>query len=193
MVALILQAAQQAKQIAPNVYVVVQQPASGMPEWIKILLSAVVGSVFTIGAGVFSELTKPLLAQQTMASLFVIAFRRELRRNQTYVVIARNELKGYRTIRKENHECCNLLRTAVAKVKWTRYEYYKANETSTVHDVDRYDHIDDVYSLVQQIQDSGDRHNFDEASEKCTAFIEFCDHILESLSSGAFIKFDSDY
>jgi hypothetical protein len=67
MIALLLQAAtnaaraaQQAAQNAPaivqqappQVYVTVQQPSGGMPEWIKILISAAVGA----GVGIFSNM-----------------------------------------------------------------------------------------------------------------------------------------
>jgi hypothetical protein len=44
MLAAFLQTAPQlAKQVAPQVYVTVQQPA-GMPEWVKIFISAAVGA-----------------------------------------------------------------------------------------------------------------------------------------------------
>lgn len=62
MLSFIVQAAAQqapvlAKQIAPNVYVTVQQPPHGMPEWVKTLLSA---AVFGIATSTAMEFVKPM-------------------------------------------------------------------------------------------------------------------------------------
>jgi hypothetical protein len=61
MLSLLLQAAQQAKQAAPNVYVTVQQPPPGMSEWAKTLISACVGAIAGIASNSIMEVLKPMI------------------------------------------------------------------------------------------------------------------------------------
>lgn len=65
LVALIQAVPQLAKQVAPNLYVIVQQPPAGMPEWVKILISAGTGAVLGIASNVLMEYLKPLIAAKT--------------------------------------------------------------------------------------------------------------------------------
>jgi hypothetical protein len=81
MLSLFLQAAQQAKQVAPNVYVTVQQPPGGMPEWVRIVISASVGAFFGVGGNVAMELLKPKIVKGPSRREVVAQLVIEIRRN----------------------------------------------------------------------------------------------------------------
>ena len=56
---LLIQVAQQAKEVAPQVWVTVQQPPPGMPEWLTILITAAVGAILGISTNIATEYLKP--------------------------------------------------------------------------------------------------------------------------------------
>ena len=59
MLSIILQAVQQAHQLAPDVHIILLQlPPTGMPEWAKILISAGVGALFGIVDNIAMEYVK---------------------------------------------------------------------------------------------------------------------------------------
>lgn len=51
----------------PQVYVTVQQPSGGMPEWAKILISAAVGALLGIVSNIAMEFVKPYIAKKVTA------------------------------------------------------------------------------------------------------------------------------
>jgi hypothetical protein len=69
MLFLLQAAAQHLPPGLPPINVTVQQPAGGMPEWIKITISAAVGAAFGIGANVLMEFVKPAIAKHQMLRL----------------------------------------------------------------------------------------------------------------------------
>jgi hypothetical protein len=78
MLALLLQAAHHAAkhsvtqtpvtlaQAPPQIYVTVQQPAGGMPEWLKILITAGEGALVGICSNIAMEYVKPWVAKRVL-------------------------------------------------------------------------------------------------------------------------------
>src|SRR5215471_6831603 len=58
----------QAAQQLPPIYVTVQQPPvpPGLPEWVKLLISAGVGALFGISTNIAMEFIKPAIAKRLM-------------------------------------------------------------------------------------------------------------------------------
>jgi hypothetical protein len=67
MLALLIETVQQrAAQIPPEIHVTVQQPSGGMPEWVKILISALVGASFGILNSISMEYVKPWISRRLL-------------------------------------------------------------------------------------------------------------------------------
>ncbi len=61
-----------AVQALPQINVVVQQPSTGMPEWIKILITAVVGAVFGIVSAPATEAVKGYFGRIGLRKQFLL-------------------------------------------------------------------------------------------------------------------------
>jgi hypothetical protein len=62
---------QAAAQHLPPINITVQQPAGGIPEWAKILISASVGAAFAVGTNAIMEFIKPAITKRSVKSMVV--------------------------------------------------------------------------------------------------------------------------
>jgi|SRR5271155_1801936 len=92
MLLLLLQAPILAKQMVPNVYVTVQQPVGGMPEWIKILITAVISALFAFGVALLTERMKLGIAKTKLKKEASEQMLAELKRNMDKVATGQGSL-----------------------------------------------------------------------------------------------------
>jgi hypothetical protein len=94
---LLLQVAQQtptlAKQLSPNLYVTVQ-PSPGMPEWVKILITAAVGALVGIASNIAMEYVKPGIVKRQKRELIAQHLNAELCANMSAITAAKRVLEG---------------------------------------------------------------------------------------------------
>jgi hypothetical protein len=142
MLLLILQAAQEAKQIAPNVYVM---PApAGMPEWAKIVISASVGAVFGVGGNIMMEMLKPKISKGSSRREVVAQLVTEVRRNREHLESIRKALEEGENDKSKNHALY------VLNHIWDdRYRYYKKEQPILVYEIDRHKSLDDFYYMCK--------------------------------------------
>ena len=144
MLSLLLQAAQQAQQVAPNVYVTVQQPPAGMPEWVKIVISAAVGAVFAIGGSMLMELMKPKIAKvssrKEVKTQLVIEVKRNLEQLNKASKVMSEAREGKRH---DAYGAVYYLRNI-----WNdRYLYYLQNQPIYVFELDRLKLLKSFYQI----------------------------------------------
>jgi hypothetical protein len=118
MLSLILQTAQQAKQVAPNVYVTTQQPPGGMPEWVKIVISAAVGALFGIAGSVVMEFVKPKILNADLKRTVAFQLSWELDTNMRKIKGLSTALSEFPT--PESWKLCQEVLTTTAGLKWDR-------------------------------------------------------------------------
>lgn len=137
MLTLILQAAQQAKEVAPQVYVTVQQPPAGMPEWVKILITAVVGAVIGIVSAPLVEAVKRYFAR--------IGLRKRVRQFLVDELIDNLERAEHTLSRILLHTqdtdedliaCVSLATAAVRQIYDDQFQHYFAAEKAIVYEID---------------------------------------------------------
>ena len=76
---------QAAQQMSPEVYVNVQASSGGMPEWVKILISAATGSVFGIAGNVTMEVVKPKMARRRTRAIVLAQINEEFLQNMNAI------------------------------------------------------------------------------------------------------------
>jgi hypothetical protein len=64
-----------------QVYVTVQQPTAGIPEWLKLLITVVVGALIGIISSIAMEYLKPFIAERTMSKTLKAQLADELLTN----------------------------------------------------------------------------------------------------------------
>jgi hypothetical protein len=134
MLAFLLQAAQQAKQIAPNVYVTVQPPPAGMPEWVKILISAGTGALLGIASSIVMEYVKPWISQRATSKQLKDELTQELTENldlmqsfMSYLVKTKDDPKV------ENTEIFARAMLVGLDVTRDRYDYFYGEKKIALH------------------------------------------------------------
>jgi hypothetical protein len=156
MLLLLLQAAQQApalaRQAPPQVYVTVQQPRGGMPEWLTILITATVGALVGIVSNIAMEYVKPYIATSLLRKTVITQLSAELMKNMSSVGAGRRVLEGAESKSVEEREyALSVARVLAAHVKHDRFDFYFTNEKSVVYEIDEADILGTVYTLTNQV------------------------------------------
>jgi hypothetical protein len=163
------QAAQQAPavvqqvvpQVAPVIHVTVQQPLpGGMPEWVKILISAGVGALFAILGGVLMEFIKPKISNATLKKAIAPQLAFELETNWNVIDHLTQELA--KAPKPEPHILCQAVLTDSGRLKWDRYEFYLAEERGCIYEMDPYGLFQDLLKMPTEMVEWSRRHRFDE-------------------------------
>lgn len=145
-----------AKQVAPNVYVAVQPPPSGMPEWVRIVISAGVGAIFGISGNVTMEFVKPILQRRKAKKQIVI----EILRYFAYVEVANDTFnrRRERASREEKEAMIKRCAKLFNGINPQRYKYFSSNQQSVVYEIVHFDSVQQFYSVLSNI---GGPSNYD--------------------------------
>ena len=135
MLSLILQAVQQARQVVPNVYVTVQQPA-GMAEWAKILITVVAGAIVGIGSSSATEVIRPATIRWNKRRMIGKWVNAEFVENMQIVEAADRMLKEIEDRDDEfSNNVLNDLTIMCSTIQRTRFDLYFETEKETVFDL----------------------------------------------------------
>src|ERR1035437_8870513 len=130
MIALIGQAVVEA---APNV-IYVRDSAGGMPEWVKILITAVVGAIFGIASAPLTELAKTFILRIPMRRKIKTQLVDELIENLDRVEQATSEILSLpKQTKPEITRCLGLSQAAVGELHTDQFDHYFATEKSVVY------------------------------------------------------------
>jgi hypothetical protein len=128
---------QAAAQHLPPINVTVQQPAGGMPEWVKILISAGVGALFGILSSIAMEYLKPYIAKRFLRKTVSAQVGAELVENLGEVEAAYRILEDAKNKSTDARRMANLnARMIGSSRKFDRYDHYFAEEKSVLYEID---------------------------------------------------------
>ena len=129
-------ASQLARQIAPNMYVTVQQPLPGMPEWVKILISAGTGALLGIASNIAMEYLKPWIAERATSK----QLKEELTEELTDNLDLMQSFMSYLVKTKDDPEVedSDIFARATAiclDVSRDRYDYFYSEKKIALHNM----------------------------------------------------------
>jgi hypothetical protein len=176
-------------QVAPQlppIYVTVQQPTGGMPEWAKILISAGVGTLLGMASTVVMEFVKPRIA------------KRQLKRSIATQLLpeAKNILgdigRAKELIERIDHSASrDMVRAVMAdKMKsltWQRYELYISEEQRTLYEMDPDDEYGTLRRWIQDAIECAESADYDITKASLDECTQICSNLirgLEAISSG---------
>ena len=139
-----LDAAQQAKEVAPQVWVAVQQPA-GMPEWVGILLSAAVGAVFAIVAGLLTEYVKPRIQRGQVRRRMIEQLNDELLKNMASIEGAYQMLELELPKEKPRAQMAGVM---LSLIKSDRFDHFFSEVKTLLYEYDQ--ELIALYTTVRQ-------------------------------------------
>jgi hypothetical protein len=139
----------QATPIQP-INVIVRQ-AVGMPEWVRILISAGAGAVFGILGSLATEYVKPCIVTGRMEKLISIHLNQEFLENLGELEAAGRILAdaNERTNSDKDHALM-AVDEILRRVRQDRYDLYFRSEKSVVYKIDRSHHLSLFYSTLNR-------------------------------------------
>jgi hypothetical protein len=174
---LLLQAAQQ----LPPINVTVLPPAGGMPEWLKILISAGVGALFGIVGNVAMEYVRPKIVKRQRLREMAAQLVEELISNVEILEAVKmivEDVRGASEIERKRAEFD--VTVACTRFKSDRYAHYVAEEKITFYELRESGSIKGFYDyydgMLREILTVTPERWMDQylsgSTEKATRFIE---------------------
>jgi hypothetical protein len=129
-------------QAAPPQVFVTVQPPPGMPEWVKIIISASVGALLAVLGSVVMEFIKPKIARRQI-SLQLVA---EVKRNLGYLKKVEEVIKAA-----ANGEPLNMAHAEylISNVWDERFRYYMKEQPIFVYQIDRQKTLEEMYQMAK--------------------------------------------
>jgi hypothetical protein len=147
MIALIVQAVVEA---APNV-IYVRDAAGGMPEWVKILITAVVGAMFGIVSAPLTELAKTFILRIPMRRKIKTQLVDELIENLDRVEQATSEILSLpKQTKPEITRCLGLSQAMVGELHTDQFDHYFATEKFIVYEIDPDRNMAEFYKRIKE-------------------------------------------
>ena len=141
-----------AAQQLPPIYVTVQQPAGGMPEWAKILISAATGALLGVISSIAMEYAKPWIAKRVMRSAMAVQLGIELMENQSKVEAAGRVLRETEEKSTEERTFALLACKVIAStIDSDRFDYYFAAQKVLVYELDEGRSLVTFYQITKTL------------------------------------------
>ena len=148
----------------PNVYVTVQQPSGGMPEWIKILLTAAVGALVGIVSSIAMEYVKPWIAKRLMKRTVKTQIYAELLVAGSEAESALRILKSAEGLSaKEREFALQCARMIGSNIESDRFDFYFSDQKALVYEIDQDKLIGVFYKTVREATAAAKGNSFDGA------------------------------
>jgi hypothetical protein len=150
----------------PSVYVTVQQPSAGMPEWIKILLTAAVGALVGIASNIAMEYVKPWIAKRLMKKTVKTQIFTELLAAGSDAESAQRILASAAAQSGEAREfalqCAAIIGSGIES---DRYDFYFIDQKALVYEIDEAKLIAVFHKAVKEATAAARANNFDSAQK----------------------------
>lgn len=159
---LLLQAAAEhtqavAQSAPPQVFVTVQQPAGGMPEWVKILITAGVGALFGVGSALITENVKTRLAKKRLKKAITEQLTAELEENLDRVETCAEIMMIANIAGNADHDSTLAsVRVNMRYIDKDRYQHYFVGEKMLVYEIDPDKEMADFYSQIDHAKEGLD-------------------------------------
>ena len=189
---MLIQASQEAKQGLPNVYVTVLPAADGMPEWVKILISAGVGALFGIVGSTVMEFIKPKISNAALKKAIARQLAFELVTNCHKIDGLSEALAAVPT--PENFKLCQAVLSTTEKLKWDRYGFYLSEERGCVYEMDPYSLFQNLLKMPDEMAERCRRYEFEEVKKVIARYKALSSRMADSLNEKptSFISFNED-
>jgi hypothetical protein len=149
MLLLLQAAAQHLPPGLPPIYVTVQQPAGGMPEWVRTLISAGVGALFGILSSTAMEFVKPILMKRTVRKQVIAELKRNMKPLQDLESIFQSGSYRERDLTPVYNMWPITVEVFLDKVSGDRYKYYFEMEKAAFYSLDDQMHLTEFYSQIE--------------------------------------------
>jgi hypothetical protein len=160
---MLLQAAAHLPNGAP-IYVTVQQSVAGTAEWVKILITGVIGATFGIASTLAMEYLKPQLVKSRTKKTVAEQLASELMDNLARVESAERLLKGA-DLKPLEDANGSLAPRVLWSLKTDRYELYFGAEKAIVYEIDENQSLSKFYETVKLLREGYDLKGNWHASE----------------------------
>jgi hypothetical protein len=125
-----------ARQVAPNIYVTVQ-PAPGMPEWAKILISASVGALLGISSNILMEFVKPSIAKRKLKKLIKAHLIPEATLSVRSIEACMRVFSEVNDVGKSGRYAMDFAKISIDCRSGEMYEHFLNEERVATHEIDR--------------------------------------------------------
>ncbi len=174
---------QAAEQHLPPINITVQQAAGGMPEWVKILISAGVGAIFGIAGNIAMEYAKPVIVHRQKRRSVKVQLTAEVRKAMEAILECIKYLKEAPLDTGEQRG--NAWRWATAFLNGRipllddRYDFYFATEKATVYEIDAGGLLAEFYKHANSFFTFIGANSFDEAKVHAEFALKAAKEFLE--------------
>ena len=165
MLLLIFQSVQQVspfgQQVTPNVYVTLQSAPMGMPEWVKILLSATVGALVGIISNIAMEYVKPWIVRRGLRKSVATQLVSEWAVNYSKIESGVRVLaKVDATLEGSEDNAMAIAEAILLDIDMDRYEFNFANNKSLVYEIDPKNRITTAYRALKTAKTGCEKLSF---------------------------------
>lgn len=174
-----LDAAQQAKQVAPQIWVAVQQPAAGMPEGMKILITASTGAIIGIGGNFLMEFVRPWVAKGKLKRSIAKQLVYELRRNLQSIYFLAEMLESDRLLPGSWRKM--YVADRLSSHDWGRYEFFLENRRETIYEMDQTASFANLKKIENDAREAAELQEFGRVKNLLTEFQTIAVLMIESL------------
>jgi len=134
------------QQVPPQIQVNVQMPP-GMPEWLRIVISAAVGALFALAGSLVGEYVKPWIAKRHARKSMIPQLNEELLGNVRVIENAKAVLAGSGGREDAKEMIAGLMLTMMRR---DRFNYYYVEQKSLLYEYDK--RLVELYSLPPMAQ-----------------------------------------
>jgi hypothetical protein len=151
-------------QAPPQIYVTVQQPPGGMPEWLKILITAGVGALVGICSNIAMEYVKPWVAKRVLKKTVTKQIHDELLKalaaaHSAYRILNSAADKS----EDEKRVAAGYAELIGSGVETDRFDFYFADQKALMYELDESNSIKTFYRAVKQGSEAARSLAFDRA------------------------------
>jgi hypothetical protein len=141
---------QTAAQQLPPINVTVQPPAGGLPESVKILISASVGAMFGIGSNIAMEFVKPWIAKRLTRRTMADHLGNELVDNQSKVEAADRILTETAGKEPQDREYAqHVCKVIAATIDSDRFDHFFASQKAVLYELDEGRALTTFYQITK--------------------------------------------
>ncbi len=142
------------------IYVTIQQPA-GMPEWIKVLITAGSGAMFGLLTAVTLEYVKPFIAKRSAKKLVSQQLIAEIKSNLNKVESGAGILEEEARAGGDQDLAMSIASTILSSVNSDRYRFYFEKEKPVVYELDADKTLSEFYSSLSNGVSFFEKAHFD--------------------------------
>jgi hypothetical protein len=139
----------------PQINVTVAQPAAGLPEWVKILISAGVGALFGILANVAMEYVKPRIAKRLLKKGICAQVGAELIDNLDKIESC-NRLLKYAQIKSlpAQKRSVSMVKAIVCEVQRNRFDHCLKEHETVMYEINGHSSLFAFYRDIHRLMNS---------------------------------------